>query len=111
MQPTVARKRPFPWHIIVFLAPAVLVYTNLMIYPLVDSLRLSFFTQDARNVESFAGLDNYVKLLTDSSLAPRFWNALGNNVVFFAVHMLVQNPIGLLLATLLSRGGRSRSVY
>ncbi|HUS17815.1 MAG TPA: sugar ABC transporter permease [Chloroflexia bacterium] len=111
MQPSVARKRPFPWHIIVFLAPAVLVYTIFMIYPLVDSLRLSFFTQDTRRVETFAGLQNYVQLMTDSSLAPRFWNALRNNLVFFAVHMLVQNPIALLLATLLSRGGRSRSVY
>ena len=82
----------------VFLAPAVLIYTVFMIYPLVDSLRLSFFTQDARNVESFAGLQNYVRLLTDRNWAPRFWNAFRNNVVFFTVHMLVQNPIALLLA-------------
>lgn len=111
MQPTIPHKKPFPWHIVVFLAPAVGIYTIFMIYPLVDSLRLSFFTQDGRNVETFAGLDNYVRLLTDDTWAPRFWNAFRNNLLFFAVHMLVQNPIGLLLATLLSRGGRSRGVY
>ena len=32
----------------------------------------------------------------------RFWNALRNNTWFFIIHMLVQNPIGLLLAALLS---------
>jgi raffinose/stachyose/melibiose transport system permease protein len=111
MQAVARRKKPFPWHIVVFLSPAVLVYTVFMVYPLVDSLRLSFFTQDQRNVVSFAGLDNYVRLLTDENWAPSFWNAFKNNLVFFAVHMLVQNPIGLLLAALLSTGGRSRAVY
>src|SRR4051812_42172654 len=103
MQATVRRKKPFPWHIVVFLAPAVLIYTLFMIYPLVDTLRLSFFTQDQFKVETFAGLQNYVRLFTDDNWAPGFWNAFKNNLVFFAVHMLVQNPIALLLATLLSR--------
>src|SRR5690242_18826831 len=111
MQPALPRKKPFPWHIVVFLAPAVLIYTVFMIYPLIDSLRLSFFTQDARDVEAFTGFDNYVRLFTDSNWAPRFWNAFQNNVVFFIINMLVQNPVALLLATLLSKGGRARSVY
>ncbi|MFL5732024.1 MAG: carbohydrate ABC transporter permease [Chloroflexia bacterium] len=108
---TVAHKRPFPWHIVVFLAPAVLIYTVFMVYPLVDSLRLSFFTQDEHDVETFAGLQNYVRLLTDANWAPAFWNAFKNNLVFFAVHMVVQNSIGLLLAALLTSRGRGRGVY
>jgi raffinose/stachyose/melibiose transport system permease protein len=111
MQAAARRKKPFPRHIVVFLAPAVLIYSIFMVYPLFDTLRLSFFTQDDRNVETFAGLQNYVRLMTDSNWAPAFWNALRNNLVFFTVHMLVQNPIALLLAALLSTGGRSRSVY
>ncbi|MFL4467607.1 carbohydrate ABC transporter permease, partial [Brucella melitensis] len=31
-----------------------------------------------------------------------FWNALKNNVIFFLIHMLVQNPIGIFLAAMLS---------
>src|SRR5437762_4810920 len=111
MQSAARYKKPFPRHIVVFLAPAVLIYTLFMIYPLIDTLRLSFFTQDEHKVETFAGLQNYVRLLTDDNWAPGFWNAFKNNLLFFAVHMLVQNPIALLLAALLSRGGRSRSVY
>ena len=32
----------------------------------------------------------------------QFWNALGNNFWFFFIHMLVQNPIGIALAAILS---------
>ncbi len=95
-------KKRFPVHVVVFLAPAILVYTAFMIYPLVDSLRLSLFTPAADRTETFAGLANYVRLVTDANWAPFLWNAIRNNFVFFAVHMLVQNPLGLLLAALLS---------
>lgn len=105
-----SRRKPFPTHILVFLAPAVLIYSFFMVYPLLDSLRLSFFNI-RQNQEVFTGLQNYNTLFTDSNYAPRFWGALKNNFVFFAVHMLVQNPIGLLLASLLAEKGRLRRFY
>ena len=89
-------RRPFPFHIIVFLAPAVIVYTLFMIYPLVDSLRLSLYAPNDKGQEVFVGLDNYHKLTTDTYLKPRLEGAIKNNLVFFAIHMCVQNPIGLL---------------
>ena len=96
-------RKPFPTHIIVFLAPAVVIYGLFMIYPLFDSLRLGFFVQVTRGVEQFVGIQNYVTLLTDEAiLQPRFLNALKNSFLFFAVNMLVQNPVALLLAAALS---------
>jgi raffinose/stachyose/melibiose transport system permease protein len=106
-----AARRPFPWHILVFLLPAVLIYTLFMVYPLVNSLRLSFYHTGDQNQTSFVGLANYVTLFTDPNFAPFFWNALVNNFVFFIIHMVVQNSIGLLLAALLASGGRGRSFY
>ncbi|TPL93932.1 sugar ABC transporter permease [Mesorhizobium sp. B2-3-12] len=94
-------KRPFHWHIAVFLAPAVLVYTAIMILPLAGTLQLSLF----RNVDQsqvFVGLDNFRTLFGDPNWSVNFWNALRNNVWFFIIHMLVQNPVGVLLAALLS---------
>ncbi|MEL7133857.1 MAG: sugar ABC transporter permease, partial [Pseudomonadota bacterium] len=89
------------WHIPVFLAPAVLVYTAVMIFPLFNTLRLALFTRiDQERV--FVGLDNFRTLFFDPIWADQFWNALGNNFWFFIVHMLVQNPIGIALAALLS---------
>ncbi len=100
MQPKPAKPKQFPTHIVVFLAPAVLIYTLFMIYPLINSLRLSLFAEDER---SFVALQNYITLFTDPLWSIRFWGALKNNFIFFLVHMVVQNPIGLLLASLLSR--------
>lgn len=114
MRQSLTRRKPFPVHILVFLVPATAVYTIFMVYPLLDSLRLSFFTQvtqGGRTVETFAGFKNYVTLLTDPLWAPQFWNAFKNNLIFFLIHMVVQNSIGLLLASLLALGGRARAVY
>ena len=94
-------RKPFPWHILVFLAPAVLVYTAIMIVPLFATLNLALFrTPDG--IRSFVGLDNFRTLFADPRWSAPFWNALGNNAWFFVIHMLVQNPIGVALAALLS---------
>ena len=103
------KRKPFPWHIVVFLTPAVLVYTIFMIIPLIESLRLSFIANDSGD---FVGLQNYVTLLTDDLWSDQFWNALRNNLRFFLIHMVVQNSIALFLAALLSRRTlRGTSVY
>ncbi len=89
------------WHIVVFLAPAVLVYTAVMIFPLFNTLRLALFTEiDQARV--FVGLQNFETLFGDPRWSESFWNALGNNFWFFFIHMLVQNPIGIALAAILS---------
>ncbi|HEX5933744.1 MAG TPA: sugar ABC transporter permease [Pseudorhizobium sp.] len=97
-------KRPSRWHILVFLAPAFLVYTAVMILPLIETLRLSFFNEIEGRM-SFVGLANYQRLFGDPRLAADFWNALWNNTIFFLIHMAVQNPIGIALAAMLSLPG------
>ena len=96
-----AAKRPVRWHIAVFLAPAVLVYTAIMIIPLFGTLNLSLFNEEG-DVRVFVGLANFARLFGDPLWSDAFWNALGNNAWFFVVHMLVQNPIGIALAAILS---------
>ena len=94
-------KPKFRWHIVVFLAPAVLVYSAIMIFPLFATLRLALFTEiDQERV--FVGLQNFRSLFGDAVWSDQFWNALGNNFWFFVIHMLVQNPIGIALAAILS---------
>jgi len=85
----------------VFLAPALLVYTVVMILPLFGTLQLSLF-RGTQEGQVFVGLENFRTLLGDPRWSASFWNALWNNVWFFIIHMLVQNPIGILLAALLS---------
>ncbi|HCW67451.1 MULTISPECIES: carbohydrate ABC transporter permease [Thalassospira] len=94
------RKARLP--VIAFLAPATIIYTLFMIYPLVDSIRLSFYATPSGGEAAFVGLDNYRTVLADPDWAATFWNSFWNNMKFFAVHMLIQNPIGIALAGILS---------
>ncbi|AUQ71559.1 ABC transporter permease [Phaeobacter inhibens] len=89
------------WHIAVFLAPAVLVYTAIMIFPLFNTLRLALYSESDQ-IRQFVGLANFETLFGNPNWSEQFWNALGNNFWFFFVHMLVQNPIGVALAAILS---------
>ena len=104
-------RKQFRWHIIIFLMPAVLVYTTVMIYPLLATLWLSLFTE-VDQTRVFVGLENFKTLFGESVWSDQFWNALVNNLWFFIIHMLVQNPIGIVLAAILSQSKlRFSSVY
>ena len=89
------------WHIVVFLAPGVAVYSAVMIFPLFDTLRLALYSRVNQDT-FFVGLQNFETLFLNSHWSDQFWNALGNNLWFFCIHMLVQNPIGIVLAAILS---------
>jgi raffinose/stachyose/melibiose transport system permease protein len=97
-----ATRKPVRWHIAVFLAPAVLVYTALMIIPLFGTLAQSLMNVTEAGERVFVGLSNFATLFGDALWSDAFWNALGNNTWFFVIHMLVQNPIGIALAAILS---------
>lgn len=100
------------WPAVVFLTPAVLIYTVFSAWPLLDTLRLGLYATSGNGAVSFAGLDNYRTILLDPQWSAEFWNAMGNNLKFFVIHMLVQNPISLVLAALLSlRGLKGAGTY
>jgi raffinose/stachyose/melibiose transport system permease protein len=87
---------------ILFLVPALLIYTVFMAFPLFNSMRYSFYQGAGLTPDRYVGLENYIELFTNPLWRDRFFNALGNTFIFFAIHMLVQNTLGLLFATLLS---------
>ncbi|AKJ26780.1 ABC transporter permease [Caldimonas brevitalea] len=95
-----------------FLLPALAVYSVFSAGPLIDTLRLGLYITDETGAKHYAGLANFHTLLTDPGWSDGFWNAMGNNVEFFLIHMAAQNPIGLLLAALLSqRGVKGAAAY
>lgn len=99
------QRKPFPFHIIAFILPAFICYSVFMAFPLVDSLRLSFLEFARDGSVTYVGFQNFERLFTEEFWAFRFWNALRNNFIFFGIHLIVQNPIALLLATILTRRG------
>ena len=98
--------------ILVFIGPALLVYCIFVLYPIFSTFYYSLF--EWSGIESgatFAGLSNYLNILSDNV----FWMSLENNLLLVVASLLTQLPLGLLLALLLFapiRGVRLfRTVY
>lgn len=68
-------------------------------YPMGFAVVLVFLHWDLVSAPSFAGLDNVRLLAVD----PRFWQAVGNILVFLAVHLPLQVGAALALALALNR--------
>lgn len=106
-----SRERRAPLWTAVFLAPALLLTLGLVVLPLLDSLRAAFFSRSEIGGDLFVGFGAFQRLLTGDQ-AEGFLNALGNTLQFFAVHALVQNPLGLALAALVHFGlTRGKSLF
>lgn len=101
------------WSLLLFVLPALAVYVMFAVAPLVSSVVMSFFNTDRALGSVFVGFENYIYLFTEPVVSARFWNALVNNIKYFAIHVLVEVPIGLLMAALLTSGAlrRSEGVY
>jgi raffinose/stachyose/melibiose transport system permease protein len=86
-----------------WIVPALAVYLVFMAWPLFNSLRLSFYTGPGFKLDNFIGFDNYSRLFGGGEESARFLGAFKNTFIFFAIHMLVQNSLGLAFALLLAR--------
>jgi raffinose/stachyose/melibiose transport system permease protein len=82
-----------------------------MAAPLFDSLRLSLYTGQGYTPTKFVGLQNYVDLFTNPLWRERFSGALWHTCIFFAIHMIVQNSLGLFFANLLSSDFKGRDFF
>ena len=103
--------RPGGIYWIRYIIPALLFYVVFMAYPMIDSIRLSLYS-GTTGAREFVGFSNYIRLFTDEVISKRFWNALGNNWIFFAYHMILQNALGILFAAILTnRTMCGRQIY
>lgn len=86
--------------ILFFLLPGLVIYTVLLMLPIVGSLILSFFKWNGiKGVPMvFTGLSNFKTVITDES----FWHSIKNIMWFMVLTLVTQLPIGLLLAVMLS---------
>ncbi len=92
-------RTPWATYVVVFLAPAVIVYTLFSIYPLIDTIRLSLYAQDSSGQAHFVGLDNFRYVFTDSTMLV----ALRNNLLWLVFFTLLTVTLGLLIAMLADR--------
>ena len=98
--------RFLPW---LFLAPGLLIYSVVVVYPMIYSSWLSLFRWDGvAPTKVFVGFDNYVTLLTQNDV---FWIALRNNAVWLVAALLLPTSIGLGLAILLNSKFRGSHIF
>ena len=62
--------------ILVFVIPFILLYTFMMIYPIVQTFFKSFYQWDGINIPRFIGIENYRGLLSDPNFIPAIKNGI-----------------------------------
>ena len=88
-------KQFVPW---IFMAPALLLFSIYVLYPIVSSFMLSFYSWDGLGDKTWVGLGNYIQLFDSET----FWTALTNNIIWMVLFMLAP-PIGLAIALFLNQ--------
>ena len=91
-----------------FIIPTMAGLIILNIYPMIDTIRQSFYkTGDFGKGNVFVGLSNYKKVLGDAEV----WQALWNTVKYALVEVPFSIVIALVLAVLLNKKLKGRSVF
>lgn len=88
-------KQWVPW---IFMAPALVLFSLYVLYPIADSFMLSFYSWDGIGDKTWVGFGNYIQLFDSEA----FWTALKNNILWMILFMLAP-PIGLAIALFLNQ--------
>lgn len=90
-----------------FYIPALLLMLLFVAYPFSEAVRLSFMRWNGYSQkQTWVGVENYLKLLTDKNLHTAF----GNTLVYGFGSALLQNILGLAFAVFLNQRFRGHSV-
>ncbi|MBM6614301.1 sugar ABC transporter permease [Desemzia sp. RIT804] len=91
-----------------FLLPTIILLAGLVLYPMIENIRISFFDVPLNpNLdEIFLGLKNYQTVLTD----PDFYRSLGVTVLYTALTVVGSTVLGLGVAMLFNREFRFRKL-
>ena len=94
--------------IIMFIAPAFILFTLVLFVPICKAIYYSFCNYKALHPIKFNGVSNYVKLFTkDKAMAA----ALKNSIFFMIFSIVSQFIMGLFLAALLTNIRKGRNLF
>ena len=93
--------------IIIFMAPALILFTFILFIPICQSVYYSFCDYNALTPAKWVGLKNYQGLLGDKTLKI----ALKNSVFFLIYSCVTQLIMGLFLAALLTNIDKGRNLF
>ena len=84
-----------PW---LFLAPGVLFFLVYVIFPIFQSINVSFYEWDGLGQAEYVGVRNYEELYWDDA----FYTSLRNNLIWLLLYLLAI-PAGLMIALFLNQ--------
>jgi raffinose/stachyose/melibiose transport system permease protein len=87
-------------------APALLLYTGYMVYPILYSVYYSFTSYDGVSPATFTGLDNYREMANDTV----FTTSVQNTGIILGVAVTLLVPLAFLMAVLLSGDVRGSAI-
>jgi multiple sugar transport system permease protein len=92
----------------IYTLPAVLFVLLMMVFPIVYTVRISFFewSMSATTPPSWVGLGNYIALFKDA----RFWHAVGATFYFTIAALVFETVLGVAIAMLLYRDFRGKNI-
>ena len=91
-----------------FIVPAFIIYTVLMIIPIIGAFGLSFTDWNGISADyDFVGIQNYLSMLSDARLG----NAVAVTLKITVTVVLVVNILGLFIAILLSQAGKLTNIF
>ncbi|MFD0676083.1 MULTISPECIES: carbohydrate ABC transporter permease [unclassified Paenibacillus] len=98
------------WMPYLFIAPTVLLIVSFLFYPMLNVFYFSLqnYNPSKPYYNSFAGLDNFVKIFTDDAL---FGQSLWISTKWVAVEVVLQLIFGLLIALVLNQSFRLRAFF
>jgi raffinose/stachyose/melibiose transport system permease protein len=91
-----------------FIVPAVVFILFFILWPIIQSLALSFYKWDGVGPWEFVGINNYIKMFTRDKF---FYLALKNTTIFTVVTTIGEMAIGLTLAILIDLGIRGWKAF
>ena len=92
----------------VFLLPALILIAIFIVYPVIDTFAISGFKWNGISADKiFNGLGNWKELLHDEMI----WKSFEHNLIVMVCSILLQIPIGMLLATFLDAGGKKFNFF
>jgi raffinose/stachyose/melibiose transport system permease protein len=94
--------------ILIFIAPALILFTAVLLVPILQAFYYSLCDWNALTGAKFIGLGNFKKLFTNDNTM-RF--ALKNSLFFMVFSAVSQQIVGLLLAVLLTNIRRGRNLF
>ncbi|TVY07582.1 sugar ABC transporter permease [Paenibacillus cremeus] len=112
MKPAVIKKRNLAKHMVhLFLLPALIFYVGFMIYPIVQALLNSLFSWKGLVRDKFIGLQNFIRLFTESPFNEMFTRALSHNVIYFAGMIIFEMVVAFLLAMLINSKMKGKEFF